>query len=140
MAGEDESWLTPAYVTRVLGDDLAEPIDSTSLLEYVEGVREYVEGKRRDLWTTADPDADPPVLSTFAATSSVRLGAAMLTYRFYSRRTSPLGVIGFTEDGASGMLREDPDIAKLLGIGRHGRFVFGAGPDLVEAELVEETP
>jgi hypothetical protein len=136
---DGDVWLDSTYVLKVLGDDLAEPTDSTSLEEYVAGVREYVEGKRRDLWTTADPDADPPVVSTFAATSSVKLGAAMLTFRFYSRRTSPLGVIGFTEDGAAGMLREDPDIAKLLGIGRHGKFVFGAGPDLVVADVVEET-
>lgn len=135
MADEDESaWLTPGYVVKVLGDDLAEPVDSTSLLEYVEGTREWVEGKRSDLWTAADPDADPPVLAEFVPPRNVKLGAAMLAFRFYSRRTSPLGVIGFTEDGAAGMLREDPDIAKLLGIGAHGRFVFGAGPDLVVSE------
>lgn len=134
MADEDESWLSATYVLKVLGDDLAEPTDSTSLEEYVAGARSYVEGKRRDLWAPADPDADPPTEATFVAPAQVRLGAAMLVFRFYTRRTSPLGVIGFTEDGAAGMLREDPDIAKLLGIGKFGRFVFGAGPDLVELE------
>ena len=70
----------------------------------------------------------------FEPTKSVKLGAAYLAWRLYARRTSPLGVLGFTDDGAAGILREDPDIAKLLGIGRRGRFtVGGTGPPVVEA-------
>ncbi len=123
MAEDESTWLDASDLQSVLGDDLAEPIDSTSAQEYCDGTRSYVEGKRKDLFAPAVDEDDPRV---FTPTPAVRLGAAMLAYRFYSRRTSPLGVIGFTEDGAVGMLREDPDIAKLLGIGRFGRFVFGA--------------
>lgn len=68
--------------------------------------------------------------STFAPTEDVVLGAAFLVYRLYQRRTTPLGILGATEDGYTGIIREDPDIARLLGIGAAGRFVFGGhNPD-----------
>jgi hypothetical protein len=50
----------------------------------------------------------------------------MLAHRWYSRRGSPLGVAGYAELGVAGILRFDPDIAKLLGLGTEGPFVFGA--------------
>jgi len=126
------TWLDSETVKAVLGADISGDIDDASLQQMCDGTRSYVEDKRKDLFVAAPVETDPPV---FTPTPSVTLGAALLAYRFYSRRTSPLGVIGFTEDGAQGLLREDPDIAKLLGIGRFGRFVFGA----VGTPVVEES-
>jgi hypothetical protein len=47
------------------------------------------------------------------------LGAAMLAARLYSRKGSPDGLAGYSEFGAARISRSDPDIERLLGLGRH---------------------
>lgn len=84
----------------------------------VEAARDYIEGRRRDLFDTATP----PV---FQAGAAVKLGTAMLAHRLWTRRTSPLGTSQNVEFGGSDFLRQDPDIAKLCGLGTEGKFVFG---------------
>lgn len=121
------SWLDAATVGAVLGTDLAESIDNTAMQEFCDAVRAYVEPRRQDLLN----GAVPPV---FTPTADVRVGAALMAYRLYTRRTSPLGVTGGTEDTPAGILRHDPDIARLLGIGPEGKFVFGAGVPLPTEE------
>lgn len=120
---DDPTWLEPGTVTAVLGSSLSEQIDGDALAAVLPGVRAFVEGKRSDL-LTGDPD-DPDAPAVFTPTPDVILGAAMLAYRIYQRRTTPLGILGATEDGYTGIIREDPDIARFLGIGAAGRFVFG---------------
>lgn len=127
-------WVDAAKVQAILGADLSSDLDTDALEEACTATRSYVEEKRADLLLPVDPPTDP-VTYEFTPTPSVIYGAAMLAYRWYSRRKSPLGVLGFTDDGASGILRDDPDIARQLGIGSYGRFVFGATP----ADVVEET-
>lgn len=93
---------------------------------------EYVEGKRGDLFNTDDP----PV---FVAGPMIKLGTAMLANRLYARRTSPLGASQNVEFGGSDFLRQDPDIAKLLGIGIEGKPVFGgARAAEIDAALAAE--
>lgn len=90
----------------------------------------YVEDKRRDL-NVGDP-------AVFTPGADVLYGTAMLANRWYTRRTSPLGASQNVEFGGSDFLRQDPDIAKLLGIGIEGKPVFGgaraAELDALEAE------
>lgn len=76
-------------------------------------------------------DNRPDVTYTGAATvgATIRLGTARLAQRWHARRTSPMGQAGFS-DFAGGILRHDPDIALQLGLGKKGRFVFGAGRPL----------
>lgn len=124
-------WLDAARTKAILGSELSADIDTNALEEACTAVRPYVEGKRSDLLLPVDPPTDP-VTYAYQPTGSVVYGAAMLAYRWYTRRKSPLGVLGFTDDGASGILRDDPDIARQLGIGSQGRFVFGAPADPVE--------
>ena len=124
-------WLESGTVLAVLGSAMSEQIDDTVLAAVVPGVRAFVEGKRRDLFVT--DDEDPPV-TTYEPTPDVVLGACLLAWRTYNRRTTPLGIVGATEDGYAGIIREDPDIARYLGVGAAGKFVFGAyNPDTVEA-------
>jgi hypothetical protein len=85
-------------------------------------------GRRRDLWST-----DP--VPVYQATASIRLGTAMLANRWYTRRVSPLGVSQNVEFGGSDFLRQDPDIAKMLGLGSEGAFAIGGARD---AELTAE--
>lgn len=87
-------------------------------VDYVSGPK----GKRRDLWSTADP----PV---YEATAAIRLGTAMLANRWYTRRVSPLGTSQNVEFGGSDFLRQDPDIAKMLGLGSEGVFAIGGARD-----------
>lgn len=116
------TWLEPSTVTAVLGSSLSEQLDEAALAALLPGVRGWVEDQRKDLLVG---DGGDPEVFTFTPTPQVVLGAAMLAWRTYQRRTTPLGVIGATEDGYSGILREDPDIARFLGVAAAGRFVFG---------------
>lgn len=117
------TWLEPEKVTAILGDALSEDLDSAALGEAVIAARDYVEARRRDLVVMVEDDDDPDVLvPTFTPTPAVTYGAAMLAYRWYDAR------------GRKGdeVLAEHPEIARQLGIGGHGAFVFGAPADPVE--------
>lgn len=111
-------WLTPAAV--VAHVQVKGVTSSTvPLVNACAAAEAWVEGTaRRDLpW--AEVGYQPP--------ADVRLGALMLAWRWYERRTSPLGVVQSASGDPVEMLRNDPDIARLLGVGRSARFVFGAG-------------
>lgn len=68
-------------------------------------------------------------LPEFAVPADVKLGAMMLAWRWYQRRASPLGVVTAPTGDPVEILRNDPDISRLLGVagGTEGAFVFGAG-------------
>ncbi len=120
-------WLTEAQALALIAltDD---DVEGTAFGGALEAARDYVEGKRPELFVPgADPDVDPPV---FTPDNAVKLGTAMLAHRWYERRTSPLGAAQYTEFGGSTILRYDPDIGRLLGIGTEGRFRFGAAVPL----------
>lgn len=112
-------WLTPERVAAMLALDLTtwDPADVDALTAGCAGAGGYVVRNRPDVF---EPDG------TFTGGGDVLLGAAMLAHRWYQRRSSPLGVAQFSEFDGAGMLRHDPDIVKLLGIGVDGRFTFGA--------------
>lgn len=112
----DDTWLEPSIVRAVLGSVVAS-VDDVDLVGVIPGVRTWVEDKRRDLLA-----GDPAV---FTPGADVVLGAAMLVWRTVDRRRSPVGIVGTSEDGYAGIVRDDPDIARYLGIGAAGRFVFG---------------
>lgn len=119
-------WLTVELVAAAGGNTppAAESVDAIALAADVAAVLAYVQGKRDELdWTTFVPGAD------------MVLGGAMLAQRYFQRRNSPLGTVGSPDLGMTSILRTDPDIADLLGIGRGRRFVFGYGhaPVVVEA-------
>lgn len=104
------------------------PTNSTAWAADVDAACAWVEAKRPDLLT-----GDPAV---FTPGADVKLGTAMYALRLHARRTSPLGVSLNTEWGGSDILRQDPDIAKLLGIGAEGKFVMG-GARSAELDALE---
>lgn len=119
----DSSWLTPSVVRQSAGLRAGTTQDEDALRLAANAAAEYVEELRPEHWTTPEP----PALPAYEPPATVLLGAAMLAHRWYARRGSPLGVAGYAELGAAGILRYDPDIARLLGIGTDGgKFVFGA--------------
>lgn len=50
--------------------------------------------------------------------ADVVTGALMLAGRLYARRQSPLGVAAFGDMGTAYVRNHDPDIYRLLGLGR----------------------
>lgn len=127
-------WLLAGDVKTAGGIPATSTTDAAALELARAAAQAYVEDVRPDLLVPGDPLAEPPTEDTYVPTPQVKLGAAMLAFRWYSRRGSPLGVIGFAELGTQGIMRHDPDVARLLGIGDHGRFVFGAPTPVVVEE------
>lgn len=126
------SWLTVPQAL-VLIDKEPGDVGVPAFSGALNGAREWVETKRSDLFITDEDDE-----RVFQPGAGVLLGTAMLANRFYERRSSPLGVASFSEFSTGTILRWDPDMAKLLGIGTEGAFVFGAA-GYVPAEIVEES-
>ena len=118
-------WLDPATAKALVESsaNAESPAWVSSVDAAVDLVANTGSGWRRDLWTSPEPPAEP----VFAATAAIKHGTAMLANRLYTRRTSPLGSSQNVEFGGTEFLRQDPDIAKLLGIAQEGAFVFGAG-------------
>lgn len=121
------TWLDAEQVTGILGGSLGDDLDAGALQLCCDAARSFVEENRADLWVS--DGAEPPV-STYTPTAAVIHGAAMYAYRLYHRRKSPLGILGTTDVGPAGILRDDPDIARLLGIGRSRKFRFGGARPL----------
>lgn len=65
--------------------------------------------------TPADVDPAPEWADDTAA------GAVMLAGRFYQSRNAPLGAAGFDAAGGLVLARTDPELARLLRIGRYLR-------------------
>lgn len=115
----DSPWLTVGLVLSWIKDqdeaDLG-TIDRPALQLACNAVAEFVEGRRGELFTNGD----------FAPTATLHLGAIMYAVRLYERRGTMMGVAGFGDLGSSPILRQDPDIARLLGTdGESSGFVFG---------------
>lgn len=86
-----------------------------------------------------DPD-DPDSVPTFAPPADVFLGAVMLAARWYERRGAVLGnVVGYADLGTAQILRQDPDVARLLRLGSFAPFGFGA-PSLPPVDSVPVVP
>ena len=119
-------WLTPG---RVAGHVQVDGVTDTSepLINACAAAERWVETSARpDLdWTTAG----------FPVPADVLLGGLMLAWRWYQRRSSPMGVTLSPSGDPIEVLRHDPDIARLLGVGSSGGFVFGSGTIPTAEEL-----
>lgn len=118
----DSAWLTVALVQEWLEDETpAEPmeLDRPALQQACNAAASYVEDLHGSYFSEDFPETyDPP--------ATIKLGAVLLAARLYARRGTALGVAGFSDFGGSPILRQDPDIARLLKIGAHAPFIFGA--------------
>lgn len=109
------SWLEPDEAKALVTASVS--VDDPAWIGDVAAARDYIEEKRKDLLVGTPP--------TFTPGAAVKLGTAMLAHRLWMRRTSPLGTSQNVEFGGSDFLRQDPDIAKLCGIGIEGKFAIG---------------
>lgn len=108
------AWLTVDAVAAQLRLDREAGTPLPSLAEQARlAAAAYVERVRADLDWTAPVAAD------------VVTGAAILASRLHARSGSPLGLASFAEFGPSAVLRLDPDVERLLGLGRYARPAVG---------------
>lgn len=97
------AWLDTTDVLEHVGGKTTQPAD---LATYAAAAAAYVASRRPDLDLT-DVASIP---------HDVRLAAAMLTARMYARRGTALGTQQYG-DFVGGIVRNDPDIARLLQVG-----------------------
>ena len=130
-------WITEPQALALIALTPGDITDTTAFGGALEAARDHVEKKRPDLFVPATPVVDPPEPPVFTPGGDVMLGTAMLAHRWYERRASPLGVAEYSEFNGGTILRYDPDIAKLLGVGTEGAFLFGAAAPAYPVTVVE---
>jgi len=81
--------------------------DNASLEDVLAGVNALVRTWRCSQAAQGEADWPP----------NVELGANMMAGRLFRRRESPAGVAAFGDMGAVYVMRNDPDVAMLLGLG-----------------------
>jgi len=88
-----------------LGIPLASASDQAWAAQVVDAVNEYVDGLP---WVTPD-----------AWTPRYRTGATMLAQRVYEARSAPLGAAGLDVTGALVRATTDPEVGRLLRLGKY---------------------
>lgn len=68
---------------------------------------------------------DDPTSTLPAPTADLVLGTLMLARRLNTRRNSPDGLVALAELGSARVASFDPDIDRLLRLGRHARARVG---------------
>ncbi|HEY0638712.1 MAG TPA: hypothetical protein VGD67_13765 [Pseudonocardiaceae bacterium] len=102
--------------TSAAGDDTR---DDVALQVVLDAAVEFVQRVRPSFNYDADPLSelpDPP--------ADLRLGTLRLASRWHTRRRSPDALVAMAELGAARVPSFDPDIERLLGIGRYRGPVF----------------
>lgn len=122
-----DTWLDPAEVVTALGEDLGPIIDDGALAFWTAAARDYVEDVRPDLLVvTFAEDGVTVESSSYVPTDRVKGGTVLLAHRLYQRRNAALGIVGVTSDAVASVIRNDPDVERMLGIGRSRKWRFGA--------------
>lgn len=101
------TWLVAGDVQEHVGGDELPP------QLYLDAAATYVADRRPDLFL-AD---EPPTVSNLPA--DVVAGTILMAGRLLARRKSLVGLANYGEFGPATILRQDPDIARLVGIGVH---------------------
>ncbi|PWW50262.1 head-tail connector protein [Actinokineospora spheciospongiae] len=118
-------WVTLAELKNELkldGADAGErPGDDERLTRALAAARTFVERIHRGRYNFADVE----VSLLPAPTADIKLGTMMLARRLNHRRNSPDGLVSMGELGSARVASFDPDIDRLLRLGRHARPVVG---------------
>lgn len=109
------AWLPADRVKRWL--QLDTDADNAVLEDCRTAAASWCEDKRRDLFIG-------PAEGTAVPDRIVQAGV-LSTARLYARRDTPAGLASYAELGAAAILRTDPDVAQLLGIGRYAPPAVG---------------
>lgn len=116
MPAPDYAWLPQADLLQFLGSN-ASGEAATDVDRARKAAAAYVEQAKPSLvYVDATPDDMP---------ANVLAGAMLLASRLLARRSSPSGVASFGEFGPAAVLRSDPDVDRLLGVGRYAKPAVG---------------
>lgn len=98
-------------------------LDALGYLDVAQGADQAADVERCRLAACAVVERQRPDLvdatGTFVPGDAVRHGTLLLVGRLYARKGSPQGVATFGELGAASILRHDPDVGQLIGVGRY---------------------
>jgi hypothetical protein len=98
------------------------PLDDTVLQANLDAAVSFVQRVRSEFNYTADATLDPAVNPD--PTADLKLGTLRLAARWFARRTSPEALVEMGDLPAGRIPSFDPDIDRLLGIGRYRGPVF----------------
>lgn len=114
-------WVTLADLKNEMGIDEDDTRDDERLTRNLDAAVAFVERVRRgQINFDEDPLVDLP-----APTADLKLGTLMLARRWHTRGRSPDGLVAMGEMGSARVVSFDPDIDRLLRLGRHARAVVG---------------
>lgn len=113
-----------------LQDDLDEldPADQPALQRRLDAAVAFVQRVRKDAFLTDDTGAliEPIELTATGEEDTLVLGALMLAGHLFARRRSQDGILWMADTGTTRVPdHADPDIARLLRIGKQAKPRFG---------------
>lgn len=117
MAG----WLELSDLKDEMDIELEDTRDDDRLARVLDAAMTFVERVRAGQFNF---DADP-LSAAPEPTADLKLGTLMLARRWHQRRRSPEGLVQMAEMGSARVASFDPDIDRLLRIGKHARPVVG---------------
>lgn len=114
-------WLTLEELKTEMDIEADDTRDDERLVSVLDASMTFVERVRKGQFNfDGDAMCDLP-----APTADLKLGTLMLARRWHTRRRSPDGLVSMGELGSARVLSFDPDIDRLLRIGRHARARVG---------------
>lgn len=112
----DGGWLPQEAVLQHVGVN-ADQAQAADVDRARRAAAAHVEQLRGDLVTVVVTAEATTV--TFDPTPDVLYGAVLLAARLFARRSSPTGLASYGEFGPAAVLRLDPDVERLLNVGRY---------------------
>ncbi|EHR62635.1 phage head-tail connector protein [Saccharomonospora cyanea] len=114
-------WVTLDDLKAEMGLEPTDTRDDEQLQLALDAAVVFVERVRHGQFNfDGDPVSELP-----APTPDVKLGTLMLARRWHTRRRSPDGLVAMADQASARVASFDPDIDRLLRIGRHARPVVG---------------
>lgn len=126
LLDQAHAWLDPADVLTWLqldaGSDQATAAETCRL-----AAASWCERQRQDRVEVTATDAltGDPTAATFRASASIVQAGILAAARLYGRRSSPTGLASYGDFGPAEVLRLDPDVSRLLGVGRYAPPAVG---------------
>lgn len=116
-------WLDLAALKKHKEIEEGDTRDDDNLTDALHAAMTFVERVRHGQFTF---DGESTALTGLPQPNEdLKLGTLMLADRFNTRRRSPEGLVSMGEMGSARVPSFDPDIDRLLRIGRHARPVVG---------------
>jgi len=113
-------WPPPLADLKSDMNDIVDDRNDVALQRVLDASVSFVEGVRPQFNYDADPLSDLP-----DPTADLALGTLRLAGRWYTRRKSPDALVAMGELGSARIPSFDPDIDRLLRIGRWAKAIVG---------------